>query len=216
MQITNAAAVTVASVAYGSGVGFVFGYLWTRLRMRLLLESSDRLAAEVAQTRDIAESLRKQNEKFAQTEAGRDLDRAAELAVKARKAVGSGSIAPILWVDDMPQNNTSLIDSLRSLDIEVELARSTGEAVEAFNRRSYGLLISDLGRQEGANYNPNAGVDLIRAVRAEDPVVPIIIFATHRAVAMEDELLREGATLVTNRASVLFEEATRAVMMTNR
>jgi CheY-like chemotaxis protein len=130
--------------------------------------------------------------------------------------VGGGSIAPILWVDDVPQNNSAIVASLRSLDIEVDEVRSTAEALQALNRRSYGLIISDLGRQESDGYNPTAGVDLITAVRAIDISVPIFIFGTHRAVAMQRGLLDAGATLVTTRASVLFEEATKAVTVPTR
>ncbi|WP_329481591.1 response regulator [Kribbella sp. NBC_01484] len=211
MKIPNAAAFSLAAVSFGGGVGFVFGYLWTRLRMRLYLEASDRLAAEQSKARGIVENLRRQNAAHAETEAGRDLDRAAQSAVEARKAIGRGSIAPILWVDDTPQNNSALIAAMRSLDIEVTLARSTGEALELFDARSFGLIITDLGRAEGGTYNPSAGVDLIRAVRAKDAMVPIFVFGTHRAVGMQEDLLREGANLVTTRASVLLEEATRAV-----
>jgi DNA-binding NtrC family response regulator len=108
-----------------------------------------------------------------------------------------------------------MIESLRSLDIEVELARSTNEALEQLGRRNYGLIISDLGRREPQGYNPMAGIDMIRAVRELDASVPIFIFGTHRALGMKDDLLREGATLVTTRASVLFEEATRTVTATS-
>jgi CheY-like chemotaxis protein len=212
----NASALSIASTVYGAGVGFITGYLWTRLRLRLFLEASDRLAAEVSKVQGIADNLRRQNEAHAKTERGSDISRAAESAVRAREAVGGGSIAPILWVDDVPQNNSAIVASLRSLDIEVDEVRSTAEALEALNRRSYGLIISDLGRQESDGYNPTAGVDLITAVRAIDISVPIFIFGTHRAVAMQRGLLDAGATLVTTRASVLFEEATKAVTVPTR
>lgn len=210
LTVPHGAAFAITAVFYGSGVGFLGGYLWTRLRMRLYLEASDRQAADLSKAQDIAENLRRQNEASAEPESGHALDRAAKNAVTARKAVGRGSLAPVLWVDDSPQNNTALIASMRSLDIEVELARSTTEGLAAFNRRSFGVVISDLGREEPAGYNDSAGLDLIKAVRAKDPDVPILVFATHRAVSRQDELRREGATLVTTRASVLLEETTRA------
>lgn len=212
----NASTIALASSIYGAGVGFVTGYLWTRLRLRFFLETSDRLAAEASKVQGIADKLRSQNQAHAQTEPGSDLNRAAESAMRVREAVGKGSIAPILWVDDVPQNNAAIVDALRSLDIEVQLAKSTSEALDLLNRRSYGLIISDLGRQESDGYNPTAGVDLIRAVRARDSVVPIFIFGTHRALSMQEDLLRHGATFVTSRASALFEEATRAVTVPTR
>jgi CheY-like chemotaxis protein len=211
MTIPNAAAFSLSAVAYGAGVGFTAGYLWTRLRMRMYLEAADVRAADASKRRALTDTLRRQNEANAESEPGRDLERAAQQAIEARKYVGSGSIAPILWVDDTPTNNTALIGALRSLDIEVELARSTAEGMELFDRRNYGLVISDLGRQEEGEYRDRAGIDLVKAIRAKDKAVPIIIFGTYRALGMQDELRAAGATKVTTRASELLEQATRAV-----
>jgi CheY-like chemotaxis protein len=209
----NAPALAVAAVVYGNGVGFTIGYLWARLRLRVFLETSDRMAADASIKRDISENLRLQNERHAAPERETDLARAADAGIRAREAIGRGSIAPILWVDDVPGNNTAIIASLRSLDIEVRTARSTSESLELLTERSYGLIISDLGRQEGLTYNPTAGLDLIAAIRARDAAVPIFIFGTHRALDMQEELQRAGATLVTTRASVLFERAAETVTL---
>ena len=216
MTIPNAGALCVVSVVYGAGAGFTGGYIWTRLRLRLFLEATDRLAAQAAQEQILTRSLLEQNRTFGATETGEALSTAAAVAVQAREGVGQGSIAPILWVDDVPDNNQALIAALRSLDIEVVLARSTEEGLRIFDRRSFGLVITDLGRQEGDRYNDTAGLDLIKAIHEKDPSVPILVFGTHRASTMKDELIAAGATLVTSRASTLLEAATRAVTTSDR
>jgi hypothetical protein len=58
LSTRNASALAVGSVAYGAGVGFVGGYLWTRLRLRFFLETSERLAAEASKVLDITDNLR--------------------------------------------------------------------------------------------------------------------------------------------------------------
>lgn len=214
MTIPNAGALCVASVLYGAGTGFTGGYIWTRLRLRLFLETSDRLAAQSAREQTLARNLSEQNRVFGESEPGLALDRAAANAIEARQDFGHGSIAPILWVDDVPDNNRALITALASLEIEVDIAISTAEALIAFDRRSFGLVITDLGRLERGDYKSGAGTELIKAIREKDDKVPIVVFSTQRAMRMKNDLIREGATLVTTRASELFEAVTRAVITT--
>ncbi|WP_328323936.1 response regulator [Kribbella sp. NBC_00382] len=211
LEVPSSAAYSLAAVVYGAGVGFTCGYLWTRLRMRIYLEAAEVQAAYASKQRALASIVQTQNQVNEQSEPRRDVDRAVQRALEARKAVGGRRIAPILWVDDVPSNNTALIAALNTLDIEVQLADSTAKAMELIGQRNYGLVISDLGRQEGDHYNDRAGIDLLDQIRARDTTVPVIIFGTYRALALQDELRAHGATAVTTRASELLELATKAV-----
>lgn len=56
-----------------------------------------------------------------------------------------------------------------------------------------------------------AGLHLIQALRGRGNDVPVIIFAGRRGVSHQAELMAAGATLVTNRASQLFERAVSIV-----
>jgi CheY-like chemotaxis protein len=90
----------------------------------------------------------------------------------------------ILWVDDNPTNNASEIANLQSAGYEVVTAKSTQEALALLNERKLNpdLIFSDMGRREGLTYRNTAGLDLIRAVRALDPKVPIYIYTSNEAV----------------------------------
>jgi CheY-like chemotaxis protein len=210
MTVPNGAAFSVSAIVYGSGVGFAAGYLWARLRLRFLLESSDRAAADASQGERIFSTLREINKTSDVTESVLDLKNAAESAVSSAKNT-RGRPSPILWVDDYPENNTSLVRVLTSLGVPVDTALSTEEAMRKLQSQSYGLVISDLGRTENGQENTMAGRDLIVEMRQKHYTIPIFIWAGQRALDASKELTAAGATLVTNRTSVLLSEAANAV-----
>jgi CheY-like chemotaxis protein len=117
----------------------------------------------------------------------------------------------ILWVDDWPGNNAALTEAMRSRQIHVDIALSTREALSWLERQSYGLIISDMGRREDGAAHDEAGLELIRAVRELENRTPIFIYAGRNAALRRDELEAAGASLVTDKPSVLFSEAVRTV-----
>lgn len=209
MSFANAQAFSLSALLYGSGLGFATGYLWARLRLRMLLEWSDREAA-LASRRDLIESaLRDSNVGAKQPDSRRAIRDAADAAISATKD-SVQVYAPILWVDDRPGNNTSLVSALTALGIQVDLALTTAEALERLPGR-YGLLISDLGRLEGGEQRDMAGRELAIQARKAGFARPIFIYAGTQAVSYEDELKAAGVSLVTSQPSVLFETAVRTV-----
>jgi CheY-like chemotaxis protein len=113
--------------------------------------------------------------------------------------------ASILWVDDNPRNNSILVQQLADLGISVDLALSTAEGAAKFERNSYLSIISDMGRREDGSYRPNAGLELIKLVRAKDSHIPIVIFCASRlAREYGQEALGLGATAVTSSPTELF------------
>lgn len=212
MSLGNPSGFALSAVVYGLGVGFIIGYLWTRLRLRLLLESSDQAAAEASKVERIAESLKKADRASGKAgEKDATLRQLADAAVSARLG-GQSSLRPrILWVDDRPSNNESLASAFREVDIAVDLALSTDSALQLLHTSRYELVITDLGRREAGADNPNAGVELVQAVRALSLDLPIIVYGTQRAVDRSEELMRVGATVVTDRPSQVFDEVVRRV-----
>lgn len=211
MSVSNARAFTAAALAYGTGLGFGAGYLWTRLRFRVLLEWSDRTAAEASKVKSIAAHLRVANQGGkGPRDSDAELVKIAESAVSSARGVTTPQ-AGILWADDHPENNTSLVQALTQLGIGVDLALSTDEALRRLQRGGYALVITDLGRRENDAENPMAGLDLIRGMREQGFTTPVFVYAGSRAVLHRDELLEAGATLVTNRPARLFEQAVQTV-----
>jgi CheY-like chemotaxis protein len=92
----------------------------------------------------------------------------------------------ILWVDDHPQNNTFLVESLRrDQNADVSEATSTDEALEklAADPGGFDVVISDMGRQERGGFRALAGVDLLRRMRDQGFTVPVVIYASSDAVS---------------------------------
>ncbi|SRR6266571_382651 len=111
----------------------------------------------------------------------------------------------ILWVDDYPKNNSYFIDHLQELGVKVDLALSTGEGLSMFGRRRYSCVISDMGRHEDGRENSDAGLDLLREIRAKDQKIPFIIFCSTRGVRQHGkEALHLGATGITASPTELF------------
>jgi CheY-like chemotaxis protein len=211
MAVSNASAYSVSAVVYGAGVGFIAAYLWTRLRLRYLLESSDRSAAEASKQADkIVVALRNAGAASAAPESERDLRLAAETAVSSSKSLSLAKPAkPVLWVDDQPANNGSLVGALEAAGIPVDHALSTTEAMDRLQLKKYGLVITDLGRRESGHIHQTAGRTLIEAMRKSDNLTPVLVFAGDRGMAMRDELIEAGATGVFDKPSALFAEATK-------
>jgi CheY-like chemotaxis protein len=108
--------------------------------------------------------------------------------------------ARILWVDDRPENNAFLIKSLEDREAEVVQAMSTDEAIGELESspRGFDLVISDMGRKERGGYRGYAGVDLIRRMRDRNLMVPVVIYASSRAIERGGEqALDAGAVAAT-------------------
>jgi len=61
-----------------------------------------------------------------------------------------------------------------------------------------------MGRAENGRYNTTAGLDLVRQIRALDPVVPIFIYCSRQAAEKNREAaLSAGANGITSSASFL-------------
>lgn len=85
MKLSNASAYVSAAVVYGVAVGFLFAYLWSRLRLRYLFEFSDRqatLASTAQRARVVADRI---------VEAARAGDEPEDLKKVKRSGQNSGA-----------------------------------------------------------------------------------------------------------------------------
>lgn len=112
-----------------------------------------------------------------------------------------GAPAPprVLWVDDQPENNALFIEQLQGDGVVVDLARSTADGLDLASRRRYGAIITDMGRHEEDGHRPEAGLDLLRRLRAAGDPTPTIVFTSGRTVrARRDAILDAGAQAATS------------------
>src|SRR5262249_29255811 len=128
---------------------------------------------------------------------------AAAQATAAVKRSPTREFKPVLWVDDHPENNIQERHALDALGIRVDLAASTAQALSLIDSNHYGLIITDLGRDEDGVRKDDAGLELIQQLRARGDTTPIAVYAAMRAFQRSSELRAAGATQVFNRATDL-------------
>jgi CheY-like chemotaxis protein len=88
----------------------------------------------------------------------------------ARTTLSGGTI---LWVDDHPGNNASLIKLLRASGIEVHTALSTEEALGKLSSQTYDILLTDLAR----NGDTDAGNALLRQLTSRGYDIPAVVYS---------------------------------------
>nr|WP_186329711.1 response regulator [Variovorax boronicumulans] len=118
----------------------------------------------------------------------------AAAAPMAARAVPVARGQRVLWVDDIPRNNSYLIAALQERGVEVDTALSTDEGLAKFAAQRYDVVVTDMGRAEGRT----AGIDLVRRLRAQGTQVPLFIYCSvDSAQRWRDEALQAGATDIT-------------------
>ena len=124
------------------------------------------------------------------------------------RALKKAATASLLWVDDVPENNSYLRKSLETLGVHVAIARSTEEAMRLLEKNTYNVVISDMGRPPDSR----AGYTLLEQIRMSGNRVPYIIYANG---ASDPEHKREarlkGAFGSTNRSSEVFSLIVEAI-----
>ena len=120
--------------------------------------------------------------------------------------IGKLSGKRILWVDDFPQNNEYPRRILEEAGVQFDLARSTEQGLALAKGGSYNLIISDMARGK----NHTAGLDLLRELRSLATAVPVIIYASARAVEQTREQAKAlGAREVITGSSLLLQTVHR-------
>ena len=106
------------------------------------------------------------------------------------------SVSRILWVDDNPENNASVVLRLRELGVHVATVPSTTDALERYDPDVFQLIISDMGRYEGENdeYVDQAGFELFEQLKAMHEGVQLVFCTSPRGVKTHrEEALAAGA-----------------------
>ena len=139
---------------------------------------------------------------------------AAQLAERSPAQAAAAGAAPqayqdrptVLWVDDRPESNALELAKLRDDGVEVLQAKSTVEAMDVLTlRRGVQAIVTDLGRVEGGEYRPHAGLALMRQLREAGFEQPVLVYTSARGVARDrEDALAAGAATVTASPTELF------------
>lgn len=92
----------------------------------------------------------------------------------------------ILIVDDDQMMAKTLCDILRVKDYHAEVANSGAEALDWIERESFDCVLSDIKMPE-VN-----GVELYKAIKAQQPDMPVVLMTAYAADSLVKEGLEEG------------------------
>lgn len=112
----------------------------------------------------------------------------------------------VLWVDDNPPNNALAIAQLRSHGYEIIQALTTSEAMRFLGSgMSIAAVLSDMGREEAGTYHPDAGLELLTAMRStgfDQPVLVVTSGANARRYA-NDVVANSGSGATNSYVEIL-------------
>jgi DNA-binding NtrC family response regulator len=92
-----------------------------------------------------------------------------------------------LIVDDDPRMAKTLLDILRVKGYEAELAHSGPEALEKVNKGRFDCVLTDIKMPQ------MNGVELYKAIKAEQPDLPVVLMTAYSTDKLVMEGLEEGA-----------------------
>lgn len=155
------------------------------------------------------------NTKISVEEASNQLRRQIEdlqdQAVALKEATGapaprSRRVKTVLWVNDRPERNAYEISKLEADGYRVLVARSTVEAGRILGSgETPDAIVTNLGREEGEGFDPDAGLTLVEAVRRSGVEAPVFVYTTPaRAAGIRDPALEAGAAVATGSPVELF------------
>lgn len=78
----------------------------------------------------------------------------------------------ILWIDDVPANNQNEEQMFRQLNIDIEFAASTKEALKKLKKNEYDLIFSDMSRGD----EPAAGIKFLEEYQRRKNKLPVIFY----------------------------------------
>jgi CheY-like chemotaxis protein len=110
--------------------------------------------------------------------------------------------ARVLWVDDNPANNIPLVDFLEFMGVEVVVARSTPDALQRLEERSFEAVVSDYNRPidpsqklEAQDAHWGAGAQLGAALQRSGCGRKVLLFSS---ASTDDKPIPPGVRSATN------------------
>ena len=168
------------------------------------ISDMDRISSEIESIKNVTTAENKRKIKELTHAYNSKIVQAIEDLPKSKRLNGDSKEKPkdrVLWVDDYPANNRSIMDVYSRLGVDFDLALSTRQALRQLNKKNYDLLISDIGRDP----EDDAGIKMIRELKTKFTELPPIIFYAGD-IALKNygkTALDEGASLVTGSAREL-------------
>lgn len=101
----------------------------------------------------------------------------------------------VLWVDDVPENNNFIAETLRRLGITVVQVTDNSKAFAFIGQNKPDIVITDIGR----NNQDSDGYDLVGTLTQLFPKLPTIMYTSQRYIeGKRDEAKRRGVWNITS------------------
>ncbi len=172
------------------------GPIETTAKRKQIIEAAASLGAATAHWQNPAQD----NQEIPDAEKTKEIAKVVDQLVTPRTSRQLEG-ASVLWVDDRPMNNTYERQALEALGIQFAISKSTEDAVERLQKKTYDLIISDMGRPPDLH----AGYTLLEKAKAMGLTTPFIIYAGSKRPEYIAEARKRGAFGTTNDPQELFE-----------
>lgn len=202
-----------------SVLGFLVGYLLTRIYLAVIIKWADNqvkgqnpVRLESGAEIDASELIRLQQTALTDVQetvvqiVSAMPEQAGLTAAPAVPVVLPAAPARILWVDDRPANNALLVEQLTLANVVVEQALTTKGALDRLNKcvSPFDIVITDMARYEAGLLVPDAGVQLTRAVLRMLSEQPVLVYCSKKeAESLGAAAAEEGARLITTSGTQL-------------
>jgi len=227
-----AAPVAGGIMLFYSVLGFLIGYLLTRIYLAVIIKWADNQVKNLNPVRldsgteiDASELIRLQQTALA------DVQEAVVNIVSAmpeQSGLAASATAPvvqpatpgrILWMDGRPANNALLVEQLTRANICVEQVLTSKDALErmAKSAHPFDVVITDMAGFEYGRSVPDAGIGLTREVLRLLPEQPVLVYCTKKEAEIHGAAANDaGARLVTTSGTQLIAVIARILKAAGR
>jgi len=227
-----AAPVAGGIMLFYSVLGFLIGYLLTRIYLAVIIKWADNQVKNLNPVRldsgteiDASELIRLQQTALA------DVQEAVVNIVSAmpeQSGLAASPTAPvvaplapgrILWMDGRPANNALLVEQLTRANVIVEQVLTSKDALEllANGAHAFDVVITDMAGFEHGHSVPDAGILLTRNVLRLLPEQPVLVYCTKKEAELHGVAANEaGARLVTTSGTQLIAVIARILKAAGR
>jgi len=224
-----AAPVAGGIMLFYSVLGFLIGYLLTRIYLAVIIKWADNQVKNLNPVRldngteiDASELIRLQQNALADVQetvvniVSTMPEQAGLATVPAVLPVTPGRV---LWVDSRPANNALLVDQLTRANVVVEQVLANKEALErlAKGAHPFDVVITDMAGFEHGRSVPDAGIVLTRDVLRLLPEQPVLVYCSKKEAELHGAAASDaGARMVTTSGTHLIAEIARILKTAGR
>lgn len=224
-----AAPVAGGIMLFYSVLGFLIGYLLTRIYLAVIIKWADNQVKNLNPVRlengteiDASELIRLQQTALA------DVQKTVVNIVSTmpeQPGLATGSpvlpVTPgrVLWVGSRPADNALLVDQLTRANVIVEQVLANKDALERLEKGAhpFDVVVTDMAGYEQGRAVPDAGIVLTRDVLRQLPGQPVLVYCSDKEADMHGvAAIDAGARMVITSGTQLIAEIARILKTTGR